>query len=283
MSLARRPPAAAAASPPLTRACLFLAYSAIRSGGPRERAPRLAGAHRAALARPSAAQTPSQVPSGRFVARDLPPCGARRKPEAAARVALARHSTSLCRATSRGALHALAAFARRPAPPPGAPHAPAWRAIGETAACSRGPLAASYTSMPRLGMLRVHSGRPLERAPRLARAHRAALACPSATRIPSPVPSGRFIACDLPPYAARDANQRQLLESIERDPLLRRAERHPGAPYMRWPPSPGALLLRHSSGRPLESAPRTLLGLTGPLYCSAPLEPRATRSASPEQ
>ena len=148
---------------------------------------------------------------------------------------------------------------------------PAWRAIGETAACSRSPLAASYTSMPRLGMLRVHSGRPLERAPRLARAHRAARACPSATRIPSPVPSGRFIACDLPPYAARDANQRQLLESIERDPLLRRAERHPGAPYMRWPPSPGALLLRHSSGRPLESAPRTLLGLNGPLYCSAPL------------
>ena len=46
---------------------------------------------------------------------------------------------------------------------------------------------------------------------------------------------------------------------------------HPHAPYMRWPPSPGALLLRHSSGRPLESAPRTLLGLTGPLYCSAPL------------
>ena len=117
----------------------------------------------------------------------------------------------------------------------------------------------------------VHSGRPLERAPRLARAHRAALACPSATRIPSPVPSGRLIARDLPPYAARDANQRQLLESIERDPLLRRAERHPGAPYMRWPPSPGALLLRHSSGRPLESAPRTLLGLNGPLYCSAPL------------
>ena len=120
-------------------------------------------------------------------------------------------------------------------------------------------------------MLRVRSGRPLERAPRLARAHRAALACPSATRIPSPVPSGRLIARDLPPYAARDANQRQLLESIERDPLLRRAERHPGAPYMRWPPSPGALLLRHSSGRPLESAPRTLLGLNGPLYCSAPL------------
>ena len=203
MSLARRPPAAAAASPPLTRACLFLAYSAIRSGGPRERAPRLAGAHRAALARPSATQTPSQVPSGRFVARDLPPCGARRKPEAAARAALARHSTSLCRATSRGALHALAAFARRPAPPPGAPHAPAWRAIGETAACSRSPLAASYTSMPRLGMLRVRSGRPLERAPRLARAHRAALACPSAAQTPSQVPSGRLIARDLPPCGTR--------------------------------------------------------------------------------
>ena len=30
---------------------------------------------------------------------------------------------------------------------------PAWRAIGETAACSRSPLAASYTSMPLLGIL----------------------------------------------------------------------------------------------------------------------------------
>ena len=91
--LARGPPAAAVASPPLTRACLISAYAETHSGRPLERAPRLARAHRAALARPSAEQTPSQVPSGRFVARDLPPCGARRKPEAAARVALARHST----------------------------------------------------------------------------------------------------------------------------------------------------------------------------------------------
>ena len=121
--LARRPPAAAAASPPLTRACLISAYSEIHSGRPLERAPRLARAHHAAVARPSAAQAPSRVPSRRFIARDAPPCGARRKPETAARVDRARRSTSLRRTTSRRATHALAAFARRAAPPLHAPHA----------------------------------------------------------------------------------------------------------------------------------------------------------------
>ena len=82
--LARRPPAAAAASPPLTRACLISAYSDVHSGRPLERAPRLARAHRAALARPSAAQAPSRVPLGRYIAIDAPPCGARCRPEATA-------------------------------------------------------------------------------------------------------------------------------------------------------------------------------------------------------
>ena len=100
--LARRPPAAAAASPPLTRACLISAYSDVHSGRPLERAPRLARAHRAALARPSAAQAPSRVPLGRCIAIDVPPCGARCKPEAAAR---ARRSTRPRRETSRRAVH----------------------------------------------------------------------------------------------------------------------------------------------------------------------------------
>ena len=152
--LARRPPAAAAASPPLTRACLISAYSEIHSGRPLERAPRLARAHHAAVARPSARQAPSRVPSRRFIARDAPPCGARRKPEAAARVDRARRPTPPRWATSRRATHALAAFARRPAPPLHAPHAFASRAFGEKAACSRSRLAASYTSMPHLGIPR---------------------------------------------------------------------------------------------------------------------------------
>ena len=152
--LARRPPAAAVASPPLTRACLISAYSEIHSGRPLERAPRLARAHHAAVARPSARQAPSRVPSRRFIARDAPPCGARRKPEAAARVDRARRPTPPRRTTSRRATHALAAFARRPAPPLHAPHAFAPRAVGEKAACSRSHLSASHTSMPHLGILR---------------------------------------------------------------------------------------------------------------------------------
>ena len=82
--LARRPPAAAAASPPLTRACLISAYSDVHSGRPLERALRLARAHRAPLVRPSAAQAPSRVPLGRYIAIDAPPCGARCRPEATA-------------------------------------------------------------------------------------------------------------------------------------------------------------------------------------------------------
>ena len=118
---------------------------------------------------------------------------------------------------------------------------PAWRAIGETAACSRSPLAASYTSMPRLGMLRVHSGRPLERAPRLARAHRAALACPSATQTPSQAPSGRFIARDLPPCGARRKPEaagcsRRSSTTLHLSELSR-------TPYMRSPPLRGTLRL----------------------------------------
>ena len=121
--------------------------------------PRLARAHRAALARPSAAQAPSRVPSarvpsGRCIARDMPPRGARHKPETAARVDRARRPTSLYRATPRRATHALAAFVRWAAPPLHAPHAFASRAFGEKAACSRSRLAASYTSTPHLGILR---------------------------------------------------------------------------------------------------------------------------------
>ena len=118
---------------------------------------------------------------------------------------------------------------------------PAWRAIGETAACSRSPLAASYTSMPRLGMLRVHSGRPLERAPRLARAHRAALARPSATQTPSQAPSGRLIARDLPPCGARRKPEaagcsRRSSTTLHLSELSR-------TPYMRSPPLRGTLRL----------------------------------------
>ena len=202
--LARRPPAAAAASPPLTRACLISAYSDVHSGRPLERAPRLARAHRAALARPSARQAPSRVPSGRFIARDAPPCGARRKPETAARVDRARRSTSLRRTTSRRATHALAAF--REAPCASSTRTARLRAVVPLA---RRPPAAAVASPPltRACLIsaysEIHSGRPLERAPRLARAHRAAVARPSARQAPSRVPSGRFIARDAPPCGAR--------------------------------------------------------------------------------
>jgi len=100
--LGRRPPAAAAASPPLTRACrLISAYSEAHSGRPLGRAPRVARAHQAALARPSAAQAPSRVPLGHRYRRAAV-CGARCKPEAAAR---ARRSTRPRRASSRRAVH----------------------------------------------------------------------------------------------------------------------------------------------------------------------------------
>ena len=168
--LARRPPPAAAgsaASPPLTRACLFLAYSEVHGDRPRERAPRPARARRAALARPSAAQTPSQVPSGRFVARDLPPCGARRKPEAAARVALARHSTfAVSSCLSRR--HTCARRLRE------APCASSIRTARPGVAClwrdgrpqPQPPRRLLYTGTPLSSWHRpIHSGRPLERAP----------------------------------------------------------------------------------------------------------------------
>ena len=55
------------------------------------------------------------------------------------------------------------------------------------------------------------------------------------------MPSGRTASLATCRRVARDANQRQLLGSIERDARLRRAERPLGAPHMRSPPSRGTL------------------------------------------
>ena len=164
----------------LTRACLVSVYSDIHSGRPLERVPRLASAHRAALARPSAThhKHPPECPRGaallatrRRVARDT---NQRQLLGSIEHDALLRcierplGAPHMRWPPSRGALRLLYTHRTPSRRVPLARRPPA--AAAASPPLTRARLISAYSEM--------HSGRPLERAPRLARAHHAALARP---------------------------------------------------------------------------------------------------------